>query len=190
MAHEKPEWQEIKPLGDLTCSSHDCEHELHCFRRRRPPKGSSYRNGHCSACGTDLIDWSRIDKKSLKDADHTIQALQYELFRHVYWHKTVDDKAMAHARKRGLQNLRIDAEKIIRTRVSPASKDIFRDGTQTPLRGKLVYYAQHATATCCRKCAEEWHGIDRNRPLSQDEIRYMVDLIMLYVRKRVPDLAE
>lgn len=189
MVQAKPDWQEVKPLEKLTCSSHDCEHDLHCFRRQRP-RNKSYRNGHCFACGVDLVDWNRIDKKDLKDVDYTIRAIQYEMIRHQYWHKTIDEQAMALARKKGLQQLRIDAEKRILRYVSPASKEIFRDGIQTPFKGSLIYYAQHATATCCRKCAEEWHGIDRNRPLAHGEIKYMVDLIMLYIKKRVPELSE
>jgi hypothetical protein len=189
MANAKADWQEVRSLGELTCSSYDCEHDLHCFRRKKP-RGASYRNGHCCACKADLIDWHRVDKKDLRDADHTFKALQYEMFRHVYWHKTIDERAIADARSRGLRGLSAFAEKRILKYVGPSSKDIFRDGTQTPLKGNLIYYAQHATATCCRKCAEEWHGIDRNRPLTQSEIRYMVDLVMLYVKKRVPDLAE
>ena len=189
MVQRKPDWQEVKPLGEVTCSSHDCEHDLHCFRRQRPIN-QSYRNGHCFACGVDLIDWNRIDKKNLKDVDYTIQAIQYEMIRHVYWHKAIDEHAMALARTKGLQKLRTDAANRIKKYVSPPSREIFRDGTQTPFKGKLIYYAQHATATCCRKCAEEWHGIDRNRPLTQKEIEYMVDLVMLYVKKRVPELSE
>ena len=189
MVQEKLDWQEVKPLGKLTCSSHDCEHDLHCFRRQRPIR-KSYRNDHCFACGVDLIDWHRIDKKDLKDSDYTIQAIQYEMIRHEYWHKIIDQQAMAHARKKGLQQLRADAEKRILKHVSPPSLGNPWDGRQTPFQGNLIYYAQHATATCCRKCAEEWHGIERNRPLTQDEIKYMVDLIMLYVKMRVPDLTE
>ncbi len=189
MVQGKPDWQKVKPLGKLSCSSHDCEHDLHCFRRQRPIK-QSYRNGHCFACGVDLIDWNRIDKNDLKDVDYTIQAIQYEMIRHEYWHKTIDERAMVHARKKGLQQLRVDAEKRIRKYISSPSRDNPWDGRQTPFQGNLIYYAQHATATCCRKCAEEWHGIDRNRPLTQKEIEYMVDLVMLYVKKRVPDLAE
>ena len=185
----KPKWQEVPSLGKVTCSAHDCERDLHCFRSKRPID-RSYRNGRCVACGIDLIDWDRVDKRNLSDVAYTIQALEHEMFRHHYWHKTVDDEAILRARKKGLDQLRNDAEKRIVRYLSPPSKEIFRDGTQTPLRGNAVYYAQHATATCCRKCAEEWHGIDRNRPLTKDEIKYMVDLIMLYIEKRLPFLTK
>ncbi len=188
MAKKNPDWQNIEPLGKITCSSHDCEHDLHCFQRRYP-KGKSYRNNICYYCGVELIDWDRIDKKDLKDVDYTIQAIQYEMIRHYYWHKDIDDNALNDAYKNGLQQLRINAEKRIIKRVSPPSSEIYRDGTQTPFKGKLIYYAQHATATCCRKCIEEWYGIYRNRPLNQKEIMYMVDLIMLYIKKRVPKLS-
>ncbi|WP_322354279.1 DUF4186 family protein [Dehalococcoides sp.] len=189
MVTKKADWKEVKPLGEVSCSSHDCEHDLHCFRRQRPIK-QTYRNGKCFACGVDLVDWNRIDKKNLKDVDYTINAIQKEMIRHVYWHKTIDEQALELARKKGLHQLKEDVEKRISKYVSPASKDIFRDGTQTPFKGNLIYYAQHATATCCRKCAEEWHGIDRNRPLTPDEIHYMVDLVMLYIKQRVPDLPK
>jgi hypothetical protein len=190
MVQQKPDWQQMESLGKLKCSSaHDCEHDLHCFRRQRPIR-KSYRNGHCFACGVDLIDWHRIDEKNLKDVEYTMHAIQYEMVRHIYWHKSIDEHALTLANKKGLQQLRIDAEKRIAKYISPPSKEIFRDGMQTPYKGNIIYYAQYATATCCRKCAEEWHGIDRNRPLTQEEIEYMVDLVMLYVKKRVPDLAE
>ncbi len=189
MAETKNDWQEVKPLQKLTCSSHDCEHDLHCFRSKRPIN-RSYRNGRCVACNLDLIDWDRIDKKDLKDANYTVHAIQREMFRHEYWHKTIDEQALAHARKKGLQQLREDAEKRIAKYVGSPSNQNPWDGRQTPLQGNVIYYAQHATATCCRKCAEEWYGIDRNRPLATEEIKYMVDLIMLYVKTRVPDLPQ
>ena len=119
---KKNDWKEIKPLGEVNCSSHDCEHDLHCFHRQRPIK-QSYRNGKCFACGVDLIDWNRIDKKNLKDVDYTIQAIQNEMIRHVYWHKTIDENAMALARKKGFQQLREDAEKRISKYVSPAAQE-------------------------------------------------------------------
>lgn len=189
MTSQNEDWKETKPLGRVKCSSHDCERDLHCFRRQRPVR-QSYRNGSCFACGVDLIDWARIDKKNLKDVNYTFGAIQKEMIRHVYWHNKIDEKALQSARKKGLDQLTVDAEKRIIRCVSPASKDIFRDGTQTPFTGNVIYYAQHGTATCCRKCAEEWHGIPRDRTLTSDEIRYMVQLIMLYIKKRVPGLED
>jgi hypothetical protein len=188
MVEKIPDWQEMESLAKLHCSMHDCEHDLHCFRKKRPIR-QSYRNGKCFECGADLIDWQRMDKINFQDANYLVQAIQYEMIRHIYWHKPLEERVITAARKKGLEQLKVDAEKRIIKSVSPPSKEIYPwDGTQTPYKGNLLYYAQHATATCCRKCAEEWYGIDRNRPLSDKEIKFMTDLIMFYIKKRLPDL--
>ena len=52
--------------------------------------------------------------------------------------------------------------------------------------GNAIYYAQHATATCCRRCVEYWHGIRRGRKLTEREVGYLAELVMVFVRERVP----
>ena len=188
MPQNKPDWQETKPLGKVTCSSYDCERDLHCFRRKSP-RNKSYRNGRCVACNVSLIDWERLDRHDLSDSVYTVDALKNEYIRHFYWHKTVDERTVNHARRKGsvllTQAVRARLDKYLR----PPSAAIFRDGAQTPLSGNIIFYAQHATATCCRKCVELWHGIDRNRLLSTEELSYMADLIMLYIKERLPGLS-
>ncbi len=51
------------------------------------------------------------------------------------------------------------------------------------MHGHPVFVAQHATATCCRGCLLKWHGIDKGRPLSDDEQAYAVRVIMAWVDK-------
>ncbi len=72
--------------------------------------------------------------------------------------------------------------------MSPAEP--VRDGRQTPWAGNALYYAQHATASCCRRCIEEWHGIPRGRALEDKEIQYLVDLVGFYIAERLPLLKE
>ncbi len=186
MSDSKPTWQELPEIGKITCSSSMCERDLHCFRKKRPPAYATYRNGKCAVCGADLIDWDRIDKQNLNDVAYTIEALNHELFRHVYWHITIDEQAIQKALKKGLDQIKADIAKRLQTHLKPPSREHFRDGIQTPLRGNIIYYAQHATATCCRKCLEEWHGIDRNRPLTDEELDYFGKLILAYIEKRGP----
>lgn len=50
-------------------------------------------------------------------------------------------------RKKGMETIRRHCEDFIRTRPAPANPP--NDGKQTPMRGHLVFIAQHATATCC-----------------------------------------
>src|SRR3989454_6847476 len=44
-----------------------------------------------------------------------------------------------------------------------------RDGYQTQRErsAEIVHYAQHATAACCRKCIEYWHGIGPVREMEK-----------------------
>lgn len=62
--------------------------------------------------------------------------------------------------------------------------NISNDGKQTPMRGHPVFVAQHATATCCRECIYKWHRIPKNRKLTNEEIDYLVDVIMTYIVKK------
>ena len=58
------------------------------------------------------------------------------------------------------------------------------DGRQTPWKGHPIFIAQHATATCCRKCLERWHGINKNKILNEKEMNYCVDVVMKWIRKQ------
>jgi hypothetical protein len=40
-----------------------------------------------------------------------------------------------------------------------------------------VFIAQHATATCCRKCLARWHRIPPGRPLTAEEAQYIARVI-------------
>ena len=184
----KRDWRHVRPLRKkVGCLARDCKNNLHCFRKWRP-RHQSYRNGTCVECGADLIDWGRLDKKNLKDIDYTFKSLNYEKVRKYFWDITIDKTAVNHAQKKGLEGLRVWAVNRLNRYVAAPSKELFRDGTQTPGNGRVVYYAQYATASCCRKCIEEWHGIDRNRPLTKREINYFTELIMSYIKRKLPDL--
>lgn len=62
-----------------------------------------------------------------------------------------------------------------------ASEVIINDGKQTPMRGHPVFIAQHATATCCRGCLNKWHGINENKKLTDNEINYIVSIIIGWI---------
>ena len=181
-------WNEEKPLAKVTCTSSDCERDLHSFLRKNP-RGQSYRNGNCRECGVDLIDWNRLDRQDLSDVENTFQCLELELIRHKYWHIPFDQTAVNHAKRKGREGLRIAAERRLYQSVEPPRSELPRDGFQTPFKENVLYYAQHSTATCCRKCIEAWHGIPREQRLTHEQIVYMTELLMRYVDKRMPDLT-
>ena len=55
------------------------------------------------------------------------------------------------------------------------------DGKQTPMKGHPVFIAMHATGTCCRSCLYKWHAIQKDRNLTNNEINYIVNLIMAWI---------
>lgn len=73
------------------------------------------------------------------------------------------------------------AADFIARRLAPAEPA--NDGKQTPMRGHPVFIAQHATATCCRGCLAKWHGIALHRPLSDEEQRYIVEVILYWIER-------
>lgn len=170
----------------ITCTAVDCDNGLHCFKQLR--KMADSERGHCRACGADLIDWKRLHRRSFKDAAHTFAALQYELIRHHFFHKKIDDTAIRHAQRKG----RIQLKEAARARLEKylAPKEPARDGRQTPMQGNAIFYAQHATATCCRTCFAYWHDIPKGRPLTSDEFEYAAKLINLFLDERLPELSD
>ena len=217
MTEARPLAGGLKPLN-MTCTSTDCGNGLHYFRPK-PARGRKTQNvatqpvgaasaanmgpeagavqsgfvppvpprGPCRECGADLVDWKRVTCRDLSDAAHTFEELRKERIRHYFWHVEIDERAVRHARRKGRRGMNEAADRRIRSAVS---QDSNFDGRQTPMEGNALYYAQHATAACCRKCIEEWHAIPRGRPLEDVEIGYLVDLVRLYVSDRLPGLME
>ncbi len=176
----------LKPLN-ITCKSTECNNNLHCFNLTKKMR-ATVEDGCCRKCGVKLVDRDRTKKRRLKDINYTFKALKYELWRHHYWHLKIDQKAINHAKRKGISGMRIASQKRIQTSVGHPA-DAY-DGRQTKKDGNVLYYAQHATATCCRSCIEEWHGIPQNEQLKNDQIKYFAKLLMLYVKERLPYLSE
>lgn len=178
---------QVPIAGRVICTSSDCGSGLHCFRQTRAMRSAGI-SGPCRSCGAELVDWHRIAKHDLRDVGYTFEALRKEMFRHYFWHLPLDVRAVNYALRKGKEGL-LDAT-IRRIRSSVAMAEPFRDGLQTPRHGNPLYYGQHATATCCRHCIEEWHGVPQHTPLDEDTIRYFAELVERYVLDRIPDLPE
>lgn len=82
---------------------------------------------------------------------------------------------------KGLDKIKEHAYDFINIRLKP--KDIPNDGKQTPMKGHPVFIAQHACACCCRSCLYKWHHIEKDRELSNDEVDYIVNLLMKWIIK-------
>jgi len=175
----------LEPL-DIKCTSSDCHNNLHCFIATKKMVTQNQK-GACRSCGTKLVDWGRVHKKNLKDADHTFRMLKIEMIRHHFRHKEIDDKALNHARRKGKAGIRVAIETRLRRSLRPKNP---WDGRQTRKEGNIIFYAQHATATCCRKCLEEWHAIPVDKELSEEEIAYLTELCAMFINERLPELTE
>ena len=89
------------------------------------------------------------------------------------------DNDIEYIYKKGISKIVDDCYDFINKRL--AMKDIINDGKQTPMRGHPVFIAQHATGTCCRGCLYKWHGIGKNKELNENEINYIVSIIMKWI---------
>lgn len=169
----------------ITCTTTDCENGLHCWRvTKRMAK--KHPRGQCIDCGERLIDWDRVHRRDPLDVQFTFSQLRREYIRHHFWHVQIDQRAINAALRIGRQALPETVERKLTGRIGTAHP--YRDGGQTPLDRDPVAYAQHATASCCRKCIVEWHGIEEGRALTGPEIVYLRDLALAYLDERMPDL--
>lgn len=176
----------LEPL-QVHCSDSRCVANLHCFGpNRRTKNWQKTYEGQCQACGEKLVDWDRVKRRDIMDVAGTFAQLTHEWIRHVFFHAPFDEKSKNQAREFGLANLKSRVRPLLEKKIAPAK--IFRDGTQTKKGGSAIHYAQHATATCCRKCLEYWHGIERNRVLAKEELDYCEGLISAYLDLRADEL--
>ena len=91
------------------------------------------------------------------------------------------EKDLIYIEQKGLQKIESHAYDFINKRLRDITN--INDGKQTPMKGHPVFSAQHATATCCRGCLEKWHHIPKDRPLTDEEVKYIVNVIMAWINQ-------
>ena len=114
------------------------------------------------------------------DITDKLESLSKSNFRNSFHLK---EKDIAYVNTKGFDVIERHAYDFIKKRLAP--KTIFNDGHQTPMKGHPVFIAQHATATCCRGCLYKWHKIKTNKDLSNEEIEYIIDLIMSWIKLNI-----
>lgn len=183
----------LDPLGDdlpplkIGCTHTDCATGLHCFQQKR--RSESGRAGPCRDCGAELVEWERVHRRNPADIQYLLASMAKEYIRHEYWCRLYDARAIYLARLMGRRKLQEAVPKRLKSIIGRPA-DAF-DGRRTPYEGDAIAYAQHATATCCRRCVEEWHGIPPDRELTSRELDYLTLLVRHYLAKRpVPGLTE
>lgn len=114
----------------------------------------------------------------MEQVEYILEQLQKSKFRSSF---SLKEKEKLYIDQKGLEVIEQHAFDFIRTRL--AHIYIPNDGKQTPMKGHPVFIAQHATATCCRKCLEKWHKIKKGKELSLAEQEYIVSVIMAWIKK-------
>jgi len=89
-------------------------------------------------------------------------------------------KEREYLQDKGFSVIEQHAHNFVEERLAPALPK--NDGKQTPMKKHPVFIAQHATATCCRRCLEKWHQIERGKKLTPEQVDYIVLVIMYWLR--------
>ena len=105
-----------------------------------------------------------------------LDILQKSKFRSSFY---LRKKEIAYIDKNGIEKIKEHAYDFIRHKLAPTYPD--NDGSQTPMKNHPVFIAQHATGTGCRGCLEKWHKIPKGVELTDNQINYIVALIMKWI---------
>ena len=122
-----------------------------------------------------IID--KLNDKSKKIINNKLLELSKSKFRSSF---KLNKKEIDYLNKHGFKEIENHAYEFIKKNLAPAN--IPNDGKQTPTHNHPVFPARHATATCCRGCLYKWHHIDKGRELTNNEINYIVSLIMTWIK--------
>ena len=110
--------------------------------------------------------------------DNKLDSLSKSKFRSSFY---LRKKEKEYIDKNGMEKIKEHAYDFINSKLAPEYPD--NDGAQTPMKNHPVFIAQHATGTCCRGCLEKWHKIPKGVKLTDNQINYIVTLIMERIKK-------
>ena len=108
--------------------------------------------------------------------EQRLQALSKSKFRSNF---ELPAKELRYLHEKGFETIEEHARDFVRQRLAPALPE--NDGKQTPMKNHPVFIAQHATATCCRKCLEKWHHIPQDKLLTEKQVDFIIQLIMQWL---------
>ena len=95
----------------------------------------------------------------------------------------LNNRMKKYVKEKGIDKIKLDTYEIVNNRLRVK---LSNDGKQTPMKQvHPTFIAQHATGTCCRSCLKRIHHIDDNKDLSNDEIDYIVDVIIKWIEREV-----
>ena len=111
--------------------------------------------------------------------DYHLSKLKKSKFRNSF---TLHTKDYQYLENHGISEIIDHAHKFILERLSSAYP--VNDGKQTPFKNHPVFVAQHATATCCRKCMNKWYKVPKGVELTPEQIDFSVDMIIHWIKSQ------
>jgi dTDP-4-amino-4,6-dideoxygalactose transaminase len=115
----------------------------------------------------------------MRDIDELFAALGRSKFRSRF---KLADKEAEYLQQKGLKTILEHARDFIMERLADANPP--NDGKQTPMKNHPVFIAQHATGTCCRKCLAKWHHIPMGKPLTEEQIEYIIEVLKRWLTEQ------
>jgi hypothetical protein len=179
---ELPTFQNVK----ITCKSSDCGNDKHCYRPKRGQWRDDGVRGECQECGDTSVDMSVTRALDASNPQAIFAELGRELIRDRFLSAPIDEKGRRQIGREGVEGLRARVAQHLWARIGP--KPNMWDGRQTPMAGSILNLAQHATATCCRKCLYYWYGIPRDRALDDREKDFCERIVLAYLDRRGSEL--
>ena len=93
----------------------------------------------------------------------------------------LSEKDKKYVNEKGIDVIRKHAADFVAKRLAPAFPD--NDGKQTPMRGHLMFVAQHACACCCRGCLNKWYKVPLDVELTESQQERIVNLLIAWIEK-------
>jgi hypothetical protein len=94
-------------------------------------------------------------------------------------------KDLDYLKSKGLDTILQHGLDFLNSRLAAANPK--NDTKQTPYKGHPIFIAQHATATCCRKCLEQWHNIECGKELNENDKQYIIAVWKRWLLSQVGD---
>ena len=116
--------------------------------------------------------------------DKLLESLSNSKFRGSFH---LNNKMKKYVLEKGISKIENDAKEIVTKRLG--SEKPLNDGKQTPMKQvHPVFIAQHATGCCCRGCLEKIHCIKKGKELNDEEIHYIIKVLMIWIKKEIYDI--
>lgn len=179
---ELPKFEPAK----VKCTATDCDNDKHCYRPKRGQWKDDGVRGECQSCGDTNVDMSVTRAMNANNPEAIFQELGREFIRDHFLNKQIDERSKRQIKREGLSGIRARVRQHISSRIG--GEPNAWDGRQTPLEGSILNFAQHATATCCRRCAYYWYAIPKDRSLTSSELDFCERMMLAYLDRRTSEL--